>query len=37
LKDDGMPKTMKALIKKEKKVGLWMGEVPVPEIGPLAK
>jgi len=26
-------KTMKALVKKEPKLGLWMEEVPVPEIG----
>jgi threonine 3-dehydrogenase len=26
-------KTMKALVKKEKKKGLWMEDVPVPEIG----
>jgi threonine 3-dehydrogenase len=29
-----MPKTMKALVKKHREVGLWMEEVPVPEIGP---
>jgi len=28
-----MQKTMKALVKKKKEVGLWMDEVPVPEIG----
>jgi threonine 3-dehydrogenase len=27
-------RTMKALIKKEAAKGLWMGEVPIPEIGP---
>jgi threonine 3-dehydrogenase len=29
-----MPKTMKALVKKHREVGLWMEQVPVPEIGP---
>ncbi len=29
-----MQKTMKALIKRERKVGLWAGEVPVPVPGP---
>jgi len=29
-----MAKTMKALVKKHREVGLWMEEVPVPEIGP---
>jgi threonine 3-dehydrogenase len=29
-----MAKTMKALVKKHREVGLWMDEVPVPEIGP---
>jgi threonine 3-dehydrogenase len=28
-----MQKTMKALVKKKREVGLWMDEVPVPEIG----
>jgi threonine 3-dehydrogenase len=28
-----MKKTMKALVKRERKVGLWLEEVPVPEIG----
>ena len=28
-----MPKTMKALVKKEAREGLWMQDVPVPEIG----
>jgi threonine 3-dehydrogenase len=28
-----MKKTMKALVKKRKEVGLWLDEVPVPEIG----
>lgn len=29
-----MKSTMKALIKKHSKPGLWLGEVPVPKIGP---
>jgi threonine 3-dehydrogenase len=29
-----MPKTMKALVKREAKPGIWMESVPVPEIGP---
>ena len=29
-----MPKMMRALIKKERAVGLWRTDVPVPEIGP---
>jgi threonine 3-dehydrogenase len=29
-----MPKTMKALVKKHREIGLWMEQVPVPEIGP---
>jgi threonine 3-dehydrogenase len=28
-----MQKTMKALVKKKREVGLWMDEVPVPDIG----
>jgi threonine 3-dehydrogenase len=28
-----MKKTMKALIKKERRTGLWLDEIPVPEIG----
>ena len=28
-----MPKVMKALVKKYDKPGLWLDEVPVPEIG----
>jgi threonine 3-dehydrogenase len=28
-----MPKTMKALVKAEKREGLWLQDVPVPEIG----
>src|SRR5262249_41213925 len=26
--------TMRALVKRERKLGLWMEEVPVPEVGP---
>jgi threonine 3-dehydrogenase len=29
----GMPKSMRALVKREARPGLWMEEVPVPEIG----
>ena len=29
-----MPDTMKALVKKHAREGLWMDEVPVPQIGP---
>ena len=29
-----MAKTMKALVKAKREVGLWMQDVPVPEIGP---
>ncbi|MFT5354313.1 MAG: threonine 3-dehydrogenase [Polyangiales bacterium] len=32
--DPTLPKTMRALVKSEAKEGLWMQEVPVPEIGP---
>jgi threonine 3-dehydrogenase len=32
--DDGAPmKMMKALVKRERKLGLWLEEVPVPEVG----
>jgi threonine 3-dehydrogenase len=29
-----MPKTMKALVKRKPEQGIWMEEVPVPEVGP---
>lgn len=29
-----MPKTMKALVKAKREPGLWMQEVPVPDVGP---
>jgi threonine 3-dehydrogenase len=29
-----MAKTMKALVKRKREPGIWMEEVPVPEIGP---
>lgn len=29
-----MKRTMRALVKKERKVGLWEDELPIPEIGP---
>ncbi|HQY36187.1 MAG TPA: alcohol dehydrogenase catalytic domain-containing protein, partial [Pseudomonadota bacterium] len=29
-----MPQTMKALVKKEPAKGIWMIEVPLPEVGP---
>src|SRR6185312_3409306 len=29
-----MPQTMKALVKRKPEQGIWMEEVPVPEVGP---
>ena len=29
-----LPKTMKALVKAKSEVGLWLQDVPVPEIAP---
>src|SRR5690242_21884869 len=32
--DVPMPQTMKALVKRHAEPGIWMEEVPVPEVGP---